>query len=69
MRGGDLTGVLDVAVRDALAYVRNADPDAGAELAELRRHQLVRPSVVVVGETKRGKSSLINALLDRKSVV
>ena len=59
----DLTPVLDAAVRDTLAYVRTADPDAGAELAELRRRRLTRPSVVVVGETKRGKSSLINALL------
>ena len=59
----DLGAVLDTAVRDALAAVRAADPDAGAELAELRRRQLVRPSLVIVGETKRGKSSLINALL------
>ncbi|GAA0497065.1 dynamin [Paractinoplanes deccanensis] len=59
----DLTGVLDAAVRDTLAYVRGQDPDAGAELAELRRVRLTRPQVVVVGETKRGKSSLINALL------
>jgi len=54
---------LDLAVRDALAAVRAADADAGAELAELRRGQLTRPSVVLVGETKRGKSSLVNALL------
>ena len=59
----DLAGVLDAAVRDTLAYVRTADPDAGAELAQLRRVQLTRPSVVLVGETKRGKSSLLNALL------
>lgn len=59
----DLTATLDAAVRDTLAYVRTADPDAGAELADLRRRHLVRPSLVVVGETKRGKSSLINALL------
>jgi hypothetical protein len=59
----DLTGALDTAVRDALAYLRTTDPDAAAELAELRRRELTRPSVVVVGETKRGKSSLINALL------
>jgi len=58
-----LAGVLDAAVRDTLAYVRTADPDAGAELADLRRRQLTRPSVVLVGETKRGKSSLLNALL------
>jgi len=54
---------LDGAVRDTLAYLRTADPDAAAELADLRRRQLTRPSVVLVGETKRGKSSLINALL------
>ncbi|WP_433833417.1 dynamin family protein [Actinoplanes sp. CA-015351] len=59
----DLTVVLDTAVRDTLAYLRTCDPDAAADLAELRRAHLVRPSVVVVGETKRGKSSLINALL------
>ncbi|GIM94931.1 dynamin family protein [Paractinoplanes toevensis] len=60
---GDLTKTLDTAVRDTLAYVRSQDPDAGADLAELRRRELIRPSLVVVGETKRGKSSLINALL------
>ena len=54
---------LDTAVRDTLAYLRTADPDAAAELAELRRRQLTRPSIVLVGETKRGKSSLVNALL------
>jgi hypothetical protein len=59
----DLTTLLDTTVRDTLAYVRTAEPDAGAELADLRRRHLVRPSLVVVGETKRGKSSLINALL------
>jgi hypothetical protein len=62
-RPGALAATLESAVRDTLAYVRTADPDAGAELAESRRRQLTRPSVVVVGETKRGKSSLINALL------
>ncbi|MDY7087048.1 MAG: dynamin family protein [Actinomycetota bacterium] len=59
----DLTPVLDSTVKDTLAYVRTRDPDAGAELAELRRRRLTRPGIVVVGETKRGKSSLINALL------
>ncbi|MEV4401518.1 dynamin family protein [Actinoplanes sp. NPDC049598] len=61
--GGDLAGALETAVRDTLAYVKGHDPDAGAELAELSRIRLTRPQVVVVGETKRGKSSLINALL------
>ncbi|GIE28189.1 dynamin [Actinoplanes italicus] len=59
----DLTTVLDSAVRDTMSYLRTADPDAAADLAELRRAHLTRPGVVVVGETKRGKSSLINALL------
>ena len=59
----DLTALLDATVRDTVAYVRGGDPDAGAELPDLRRRDLVRPEVVVVGETKRGKSSLINALL------
>jgi hypothetical protein len=59
----DLATALDTVVRDTLAYVRTADPDAGAELAELRRRRLTRPSIVLVGETKRGKSSLVNALL------
>jgi len=54
---------LDTAVRDAMAAVRAQDADAGAELAELRRRELTRPSIVLVGETKRGKSSLLNALL------
>ncbi|GAA4973854.1 dynamin family protein [Actinoplanes utahensis] len=59
----DLTAQLDTAVRDTLSYLRTADPDAAADLADLRRAHLTRPGVVVVGETKRGKSSLVNALL------
>jgi Dynamin family len=62
-RGRELAAALDTAVRDALAFLRTADPDAAAELAELRRREVTRPSVVLVGETKRGKSSLVNALL------
>ncbi|MFG1990597.1 dynamin family protein [Actinoplanes sp. NPDC048988] len=61
--GGDLASVLDACVRDTLAYVKSQDPDAGAELAQLLRVRVTRPQVVIVGETKRGKSSLINALL------
>ncbi|WP_436533885.1 dynamin family protein [Actinoplanes sp. HUAS TT8] len=59
----DLTPQMDAAVRDTLAYLRTTDMDAAADLADLRRTQLTRPGVVVVGETKRGKSSLVNALL------
>ena len=54
---------LEQTVADILAYVRRHDPDAGADLAELRRRRVTRPSIVLVGETKRGKSSLVNALL------
>ncbi|MGK5681510.1 dynamin family protein [Actinoplanes sp. URMC 104] len=63
MSTADLASVLSIAVKEAVAYVRTADPDAGAELAELRHRRLTRPEIVVVGETKRGKSSLVNALL------
>ncbi|GIF13510.1 dynamin family protein [Actinoplanes teichomyceticus] len=59
----ELTTVMDTAIRDTLAYLRTTDMDAAADLAQLRHTQLTRPGVVVVGETKRGKSSLVNALL------
>ncbi|GIE88344.1 dynamin family protein [Actinoplanes regularis] len=59
----DLTALMDTAVRDAIAFLRTTDMDAAADLTELRRVHLTRPGVVVVGETKRGKSSLVNALL------
>ncbi|HET6531006.1 MAG TPA: dynamin family protein [Actinoplanes sp.] len=54
---------LETVAADVLAFVRTRDPDAGADLADLRRRQVTRPSIVLVGETKRGKSSLLNALL------
>ncbi|MFI6761371.1 dynamin family protein [Micromonospora sp. NPDC050417] len=55
--------LLTGAVQTSLAYLRKVDPDAGAEVDEVRRRELTRPAVVVVGETKRGKSSLVNALI------
>ncbi|WP_213454721.1 dynamin family protein [Rhizomonospora bruguierae] len=54
---------LPAAADSALAYLRKLDPQAGAEVATLRRRELTRPGIVVVGETKRGKSSLVNALI------
>lgn len=51
------------AVQTSLAYLRKADPDAAAEVDAVRRRELTRPAIVVVGETKRGKSSLVNALV------
>ncbi|HEV2086992.1 MAG TPA: dynamin family protein [Cryptosporangiaceae bacterium] len=52
------------AVDAGLAHLRRIDPDLASEVDEMRRQETAeRPTVVVVGETKRGKSSLINALL------
>lgn len=45
------------------AVVREADPQAAKWVDEVRRARPKKPSVVVVGETNRGKSSLVNALL------
>lgn len=55
--------LLSGAVDAALAFLRRVEPDAAAEIDTLRRRELTRPSIVVVGETKRGKSSLVNALI------
>ena len=46
-----------------LGKLREIDPEAATWVAGVRSKQETKPSVVVVGETKRGKSSLINALL------
>ncbi len=51
------------AVDAALGYLRTRDPEAAAEVDHLRRREVGRPAIVVVGETKRGKSSLVNALI------
>ncbi|MEO3819509.1 dynamin family protein [Plantactinospora sp. B24E8] len=57
--GAALGGAVDV----GLAYLRKVAPDAAAEVDQLRRRVVTRPTIVVVGETKRGKSSLVNALV------
>ncbi|WP_240519562.1 dynamin family protein [Amycolatopsis antarctica] len=50
--------------RDALlTLLRELDPQAAKWVDDLRRARPKKPSVVVVGETNRGKSSLVNALL------
>ncbi|MGP4016634.1 dynamin family protein [Saccharopolyspora sp. 5N708] len=46
-----------------LALLREADPSAAEWVEQVRRSRPGTPSVVVVGETNRGKSSLVNALL------
>ncbi|WP_410608849.1 dynamin family protein [Amycolatopsis sp. lyj-109] len=54
------------ATRDQLlTVVRDADPDAAKWVEEIRKARPKKPAVVVVGETNRGKSSLVNALLAR----
>jgi hypothetical protein len=50
-------------VEAGLAFLRKTDPDAAADIDALRRRELTRPAIVVVGETKRGKSSLVNMLI------
>jgi hypothetical protein len=59
----DTLGQVRAGVDAALAYLRGVDPDAAAELAALRAREVTRPAIAVVGETKRGKSSLVNALI------
>lgn len=50
--------------RDALlTLLRETDPQAAKWVENIRRARPRKPSVVVVGETNRGKSSLVNALL------
>ncbi len=52
------------AARDQLlTVVRDADPVAAKWVDEVRKARPKKPAVVVVGETNRGKSSLVNALL------
>jgi hypothetical protein len=64
MAGGEpLEAVLRSSVDAALAYLRTLDSDAAADLDQVRLREVTKPSVVVVGETKRGKSSLVNMLL------
>jgi hypothetical protein len=58
-----LAKLLTGAVDSTLGFLRKIDPDAAGELDAARRREVTAPSVVVVGETKRGKSSLVNALV------
>jgi hypothetical protein len=58
---------LPQAVRQArqelVAFLRESDSDAADQVERVVAQRAGQPSVVVVGETKRGKSSLVNALL------
>jgi Dynamin family len=62
-RDAAATKLLKQAIDANLAVLRKADPDAAADLDQLRRRELRRPGFAIVGETKRGKSSLVNALI------
>jgi GTPase SAR1 family protein len=55
--------LLKAGVDGSLAYLRKIDPDAAADVDTERRREVQRPRIVVVGETKRGKSSLTNMLI------
>ncbi|GAB3913150.1 dynamin family protein [Kibdelosporangium lantanae] len=48
-----------------LALLRDVAPESARWVEELRGQRRRKPTVVTVGETNRGKSSLVNALLDR----
>jgi hypothetical protein len=62
-----VTGPLAQQAKDAidatLAVLRERAPAGVAEIERVRARADQIPTVVVVGETKRGKSSLVNALL------
>ncbi|HEX5404022.1 MAG TPA: dynamin family protein [Pseudonocardiaceae bacterium] len=58
-----LPGSVRAARDELLATLRDADPAAADGVAALVAARPAAPTVVVVGETKRGKSSLVNALL------
>lgn len=47
-----------------LALLREVEPESAQWVEEIRSRRKKKPSVVVVGETNRGKSSLVNALIE-----
>jgi hypothetical protein len=55
---------VDTLVDRALSVLRPVRPEGAAEVERARSVRPQRPTIVVVGETKRGKSSLINALVN-----
>ncbi|CAM3922947.1 dynamin family protein [Kibdelosporangium persicum] len=48
-----------------LKLLREISPESATWVEELRARRRRQPTVVTLGETNRGKSSLVNALLDR----
>ncbi|ADD43386.1 dynamin family protein [Stackebrandtia nassauensis] len=51
------------AVTNGIAALRKVDADAAQDLDAQKRDSAATPAMVIVGETKRGKSSLTNALI------
>jgi hypothetical protein len=58
-----LNKLCTTAVTNGIAALRKVDADAAQELDALKREASGTATMVVVGETKRGKSSLTNALI------
>ncbi|MET7990407.1 dynamin family protein [Amycolatopsis sp. NPDC005232] len=63
MTSPSLPAQVQAAREQLLTVVREADPQAAKWVDDVRRARAAKPSVVVVGETNRGKSTLVNALL------
>ncbi|MFF4594887.1 dynamin family protein [Amycolatopsis sp. NPDC001319] len=63
MTSPSLPAQVQAAREQLLTVVRDADPQAAKWVDDVRRARAAKPSVVVVGETNRGKSTLVNALL------
>ena len=51
-----------------LALLKDVNPDSARWVEEIRAKRKSRPSSVVVGETNRGKSSLVNALIGQPAL-
>ncbi|AOS66099.1 dynamin family protein [Actinoalloteichus hymeniacidonis] len=51
-----------------VGILQELDPESAAWVEKVRTSRLATPSVVVVGETNRGKSSLVNALLNQQNL-
>lgn len=48
-----------------LTLLKGADPESAQWVQEIRSRRKRKPSIVVVGETNRGKSSLVNGLIQQ----
>jgi hypothetical protein len=51
-----------------LALLKDVNADSARWVEEIRARRKGKPSAVVIGETNRGKSSLVNALLDQSGL-